>query len=624
MLAEASNFLLILALSINILQILKSIIHINRPSIIHLCFVQTLCLIASYLGLILCFVNNDFTVLYVANNSNSSLPLLYKISAAWSAHEGSLLLWCLILSIWTMLVAVNRQKIAAIFLGRIIAILCIINAAFLLFTIASSNPFIRIIDAMVIDGNDLNPLLQDLALIIHPPILYLGYTGFAVPFAFAIAVLFGKNQFSSVAVWANYLKVWILLPWIFLSLGIALGSWWAYYELGWGGWWAWDPVENVSFMPWLAGLALIHVNIVAIKQQKLLGLCLLLCITNFCLSLLGGFLVRSGILSSIHAFATDPIRGIYILLFMCLVIGSTLFLYARKSKHFTAKNLFYATSREGYLLLNASLLLVITGGILFGTLYPLLYEIVTQNKISVGAPYFNRIFIILFLPILALIIPGEHSFWTMQQKKYPYKKIFFYSIISLALAYLLLYFAFLRINFYCLLFVWCAIAVILSTAHLILDKNKLPMLLGHMGLAISIIGIAIVTCYEQEHDLRVSIGDQIKLGQYSITFTNEKLIEGANYISHQGTFVIQKKNKIINILLPEKRIYVVPDIAMSETAIDVGIFRDIYITMAQHFEDHSWGCRVYYKPFIRWIWFGVLLMAGGGLFSVLLFPRKVL
>jgi cytochrome c-type biogenesis protein CcmF len=616
MLAELSNFLLILALASNILQIFSYIINIKQPNIINLCFLQSSFIFLSYIGLIFCFITNDFTVLYVANNSNSSLPLFYKISAAWSAHEGSLLLWCLMLSGWTTLIAINKQKIGLIFLNKVIFILSIINAAFLLFIIASSNPFIRIIEEMVIDGNDLNPLLQDFALIIHPPILYMGYTGFVVPFAIAVAVLCTKIKHNIINVWASYIKPWILLPWIFLTIGIILGSWWAYYELGWGGWWAWDPVENVSFMPWLAGIALIHANIIAIKQKKLYSLCLLLCIINFCLSLIGGFLVRSGILSSIHSFATDPERGMYILFFIFIVIGGSLLLHAKRSNNFTPKTTFYITSREGYLLLNTSMLLVITAGVLFGTLYPLFYEIVTQQKISVGAPYFNCIFIILFIPVLLLIIPGEYARWSIKNPMYN-NKIILYGITSLMFAYVFLYFNFRKINFYCLVFVWAAMAIILSTLRLGLDKNKIPMVLGHLGVAFTIVGITVLSSYEQENDLRLKIGDQINLNKYTIAFANEKLLEGPNYVSHQGVFTIKKNNVLINTLFPDKRIYVVPDISMSETAIDVGIFRDIYITMAQRFADGTWACRVYYKPFIRWIWLGFLLMASGGLIAVI-------
>jgi cytochrome c-type biogenesis protein CcmF len=565
------------------------------------------------------FYSNDFSVLNVATNSNSSLPTPYRIAATWGSHEGSLLLWVLMLSVWMLAVSVFSRSLPEDMVARILGVMALIAVGFLSFMLFTSNPFDRLLPAAA-DGRDLNPLLQDPGMVFHPPMLYMGYVGFSVAFAFAIAALLdGRLD----ATWARWSRPWTTAAWVFLTLGIALGSFWAYYELGWGGWWFWDPVENASFMPWLIGTALIHSLAVTEKRGAFKNWTVLLAIIAFSLSLLGTFLVRSGVLTSVHAFATDPKRGIFILAFLAVVIGGSLALYAWRANRVAPGGRFELLSRESMLLANSVLLLVACGAVMLGTLYPLFLDALGLGKISVGPPYFDSVFMPLMAPAVLLAGIGPLIAWRKGDPVQLTRRLRWVAIVALVGA-LFVPLAFGRwaalTSVALLLAFWIIAGAIAALVVRYRSKTRLTpaflgMLLAHAGIGVFVIGVTLVKSYETERDLRMVPGDTVMLGGYSFRFEGVRDVRGPNYTAARGAITVQRDGRTIARLAPEKRVYLVQRNPMTEAAIDAGFSRDVYVALGDSVGGEAWTVRVHIKPFIRWIWLGCLLMAFGGLLA---------
>ncbi|MEY3220920.1 MAG: hypothetical protein RIT27_2277 [Pseudomonadota bacterium] len=569
------------------------------------------------------FIQNDFSVAYVAQNSNSALPIFYRISAVWGGHEGSLLLWVVILACWTLAVALFSRRLPEQMVVRVISVMGFVSCGFLLFMIATSNPFDRIFPAPL-EGRDLNPLLQDPGLIFHPPTLYMGYVGFSVAFGFAIAALLGGNLDSA---WARWSRPWTTISWVFLTAGITLGSWWAYYELGWGGWWFWDPVENASFMPWLIGTALIHSLAVTEKRGTFKTWTVLLAIIAFSLSLLGTFLVRSGVLTSVHAFATDPERGIFILAFLGVVIGLSLLLYAWRAPTVGNGGSFEMISRESMLLINNILLATAAGSVLLGTLYPLFLDALKLGKISVGPPYFGTVFYFIMIPLVFFLGLGSLVRWKQHALSDLIKKLRWTLLLSVIAGFIpVLFLGTTGLAIFPALAgaFWIIFTAFQSIIEKTRHKTKLKDLsmsfygatIAHLGVAVFIIGAVISNTYSIEKDIRIVKGQALEIGDYSFLMEQIKEIKGANYTATQGEIVVSKAGKEIARLQPEKRIYKVQTMPMTEAAIDWGFFRDIYVALGEPLENNAWSMRIYYKPFVRWIWFGGIFMMIGGLLAI--------
>ncbi|MEK6662648.1 MAG: heme lyase CcmF/NrfE family subunit [Pseudomonadota bacterium] len=574
------------------------------------------------------FLVNDFSVQYVATNSNTRLPAQYRFAAVWGGHEGSILLWTLTLSVWTLLVTLFSRHLPQEMAARVLGVMGLISVGFLLFMLLVSNPFDRLIPAAM-EGRDLNPLLQDPGMVIHPPILYIGYVGFSVAFAFALAALMGGRLDAA---WARWSRPWTTAAWMFLTLGIALGSWWAYYELGWGGWWFWDPVENASFLPWLVGTALIHSLAVTEKRGTFKSWTVLLAITAFSLSLLGTFLVRSGVLTSVHAFATDPKRGVFILIFLAIVIGASLLLFAWRAPKVGLGGKFALISRETFLLANNVLLLVATGAVLLGTLYPLFIDALDLGKISVGPPYFDAVFMPLMAPAIFLMGIGPFARWKEQSLPELAKRLkwaFGVALISALLMPLIIGKWTPLISFGLLLAFWVIAAGVYGvwsrlaqTPGVMLSRiaKQTPswwgMQLAHLGIAIFIIGVTLVKGYETENDVRMNIGSTVTMNNYVFTFRGATQQAGPNYQAWVGDVEISKNGKLVTTMHPEKRNYLATGMAMTEAAIDAGITRDLYVALGEPLENGAWSVRVYHKPFVDWIWGGCVLMALGGLLAI--------
>lgn len=587
-------------------------------------------LLISFMCLAYAFANDDFSVQYVANHSNSQLPIQFKLSAIWGGHEGSLLLWAFILSGWTLAVSLFSRGLPLDMLARVLGVMGIIATGFISFLLWTSSPFLRYLPRFPADGADLNPLLQDFGLIVHPPMLYMGYVGFSVAFAFAIAALLSGRLDAA---WARWSRPWTNIAWAFLGAGITLGSWWAYYELGWGGWWFWDPVENASLMPWLVGTALIHSLAVTEKRGVFKSWTLLLAIFAFSLSLLGTFLVRSGVLTSVHAFASDPERGFFILVLLLLTIGGSLTLYAFKAPNVKSESSFGWLSREMLLLINNVFLVVMAITVLLGTLYPLLIDALGSGKISVGPPYFNALFVpIMSLLALSMGISGAAR-WRQTSIAGLKKQLFVPAIISLVVG---LVFPFIYgdgFNFRVFLGITISTWIIATTAKEFKDKfrntNSITaklsqltlsyygMMLAHLGVAVVAIGITLVPTYSEERDMRMAPGDKIELADYQFEFKGAKKVKGANFTADEGTIVITLEGEPVVTLYPQKRHYTVKRSMMTEASIDPGLFRDLYLAMGEPLgNDGAWAIRVHYKPYVRWLWLGGLLMALGGLLTV--------
>ena len=565
------------------------------------------------------FYINDFSVLYVAEHSNSQLPFIYRLGAVWGGHEGSLLLWIFLLSTWTILVAQLSKALDEFMVARVIGVLGLVSSGLLLFVITTSNPFTRLLPAAQ-DGRSLNPLLQDPGLVFHPPMLYMGYVGFSVAFAFAIAsLLSGRLD----AAWARWSRPWTTAAWVFLTLGIALGSWWAYYELGWGGWWFWDPVENASFIPWLVGTALLHSLAVTEKRGGFKSWTVLLAITAFSLSLLGTFLVRSGVLTSVHAFATDPRRGVFILVFLVLVVGSSLALYAWRAPKSTMGGKFSLSSRETLILLGNVFLVVSAGSVLLGTLYPLLIDALHLGKISVGPPYFNSVFVPIMIPLLVLMGIGPWTNWKNTNLLAVIKRLWLAGLVALL--------AGISIPLMMGEFTWLAGMGFLLACWVIASgclqlvrqakvgkptRSFIGMQLAHLGIAVFVIGVTMVGAYQEEKDVRMLAGETVSVGGYQIQLQSVNKVPGPNYEAMRGTFLLSKNGQLEATMYPEKRSYFSSTMPMTEAAINASLTRDIYVSLGEELGDTSWAVRVYYKPFVDWIWGGCLLMALGGIFAI--------
>lgn len=620
MLPELGNFAILLAFCFALIQGISPFrAQYKNLSIVatvgqfgFLCFAM-LCLIIS-------FLNNDMTVIYVQEHSHQLLPLIYRIGAAWGGHEGSLLLWCLILSGWT-LAFVLFNKIDQSFFYKVLMVLGFISSGFLAFLIFTSNPFARVFLNAPITGNDLTPILQDPGLIFHPPMLYLGYVGFAIGFAFAIAALI-EGKFTKE--WAQACRPWIILPWSFLSCGIVLGSWWAYRELGWGGWWFWDPVENASLLPWLSATALIHSLIVSEKRDVFKGWTLLLCIVTFALSLLGTFLVRSGVLVSVHAFANDPQRGIFLLAYLAIIIGGGLVCYSVRINRFYQPHQFQLFSRETFLLLNSVILLTAVATIVIGTLYPIILDALDLGKISVGEPYFNTVFIPIILPLLLLMGAAPHVSWGQQSFIILWKKLRLNIVASILLGFMMPWI--LGFPFHWLAGVGVSIGlwIIFATSQYVylLSKAKRiglshwAMIVAHLGMAVILLGITLNKSYSEERQVKMLPNETVTLAGYQFTFERVITSTGPNYQSITTLFRVQKNNRSAEPLSAEQRIYSHQEL-LNKPGILVNPWRDLYLALGTSFPDGGWSVRLYYKPFVRWIWFGGFLLLAGGLLSLL-------
>jgi len=578
----------------------------------------------SFICLIFSFLLDDFSLRYVSSNSNSLLPDHYKISATWAGHEGSMLLWCLVLSFWTFLASIYSRNLESDFRLNFLSIMGLLNLGFLAFLIFTSNPFEKNI-SIPVDGKDLNPLLQDFGLIVHPPMLYMGYVGLSVVFSFAVTCLIEKDFKPE---WAKWIRPWALISWSFLTLGIALGSWWAYYELGWGGWWFWDPVENASFMPWLITTALIHSLITCEQKSMFKNWTILLSIIAFSLSLLGTFLVRSGILTSVHSFANDPARGAFILLFLAIITGAALILYLRNSSQMNDKTTLTFFSKESFFLINNILLVTATFTILLGTMYPLMLDIFGLEKISVGVPYYNAVFLPLMIPLVFLagyipILFSSSNRNLKSQAKYfliSFLLIMIISSFSILLfdEYNLSIFIGLFLFFWILLnLIYELIKKIMLTGNLKAITQNIGMFMSHFGLAIFILGATMVENSKTEKEIVVALNEKLDIKNYTFQFMNITESEGPNYTAVIGHFKIYDNGEFLTDMYPEKRLYNSSEMPMTEAGIDPGFSRDLYITMGTLIDQDKWSVRIYHKPLIRLIWIGALMMVFGGIFSVL-------
>jgi cytochrome c-type biogenesis protein CcmF len=631
---ELGNFALMLALTLALVQSLVPLVGsftrragwmaVARPAAAGQFVLVTL----AFAALVWSFVGNDFSVAYVAHNSNSLLPVYYRVAGTWGGHEGSLLLWVQILALWTLAVARFSQRLPLATVARVLSVMGLISVGFLCFMLFMSNPFERVLPALP-DGRDLNPLLQDIGMILHPPLLYTGYVGFSVVFAFAIAALLGGELDAP---WARWSRPWTLIAWTFLTLGITLGSFWAYYELGWGGWWFWDAVENASFMPWLAGTALIHSLAVSEKRGSFKNWTVLLAIVAFSLSLLGTFLVRSGVLTSVHAFAADPRRGLYILGFLTVVVGGSLTLYAWRAPSIKSEGVFSLFSRETLLLLNNVLLLVATGTVLLGTLYPLFLDALGAGKISVGPPYFEAVFVPLMLPLLVLLgvgpfVPWKHA--TLGKLAVRLRGVALASIaVGATLAISVQ--ASVMVGVGLLLAAWVLLATL---GHLVLRVraagartplwqrlSHLPrgywgMLAAHAGIGIFIVGVTLVKGTETAQDVSLQVGQSADAGGYHFTFADLARVQGPNYVAARATFEVTRHGDTVATLHPEKRFYTVQGMPMTEAAIDRGLTRDLYVSLGESTKEGTWVVRIQHKPFVGWIWGGAVVIALGGLLA---------
>ncbi|ENG4184495.1 heme lyase CcmF/NrfE family subunit [Providencia rettgeri] len=628
MIPEIGSILLCLALGIAVLLSFYPLWGVARndarlmSSSRPLAWLLFLCVTGAFLVLVNAFIVNDFSVTYVANNSNTQLPIWYRIAATWGAHEGSLLLWVLLMSGWTFAVAIGSYRMPLDIVARVLAVMGMVSVGFLLFIIFTSNPFSRTLPAFPIEGRDLNPLLQDPGLIFHPPLLYMGYVGFSVAFAFAIAALLSGRLDSS---FTRFARPWTMAAWFFLTLGIMLGSVWAYYELGWGGWWFWDPVENASFMPWLVGTALIHSLSVTEQRATFKAWSLLLSIFAFSLCLLGTFLVRSGVLVSVHAFASDPSRGLFILAFMVLVVGGSLLVFALRGHKVRSRVNNALWSRESMLLGNNVILTAAMLVVLLGTLLPLVHKQIGLGTISIGEPFFNTMFIALMVPFALLLGIGPLVRWGRDRPAAIKKMLIIATIMTLVLSFVLPLLMEDRIEALTvvglMMACWIAILAFAEMKVRISKKIKLTpsywgMVLAHLGLAVTIVGIAFSQNYSVERDVKMKPGDSINIRAYTFTFNGVREADGPNYQGVIGSISVTEKGKVVSILMPEKRFYNVSRAVMTEAAIDGGFTRDLYAALGEEISKSTWSMRLYYKPFVRWIWSGGVLMAVGALFCM--------
>ena len=635
MIPELGNFTLIVALFLAVFLGVLPLIGAARDNAVLMGSARPLAhglfvfVLVAFICLTYTFVVNDFSVLYVAQHSNSQLPVIYRVAAVWGGHEGSLLLWVFLLAAWILAVSMFSKHLPDEMVARVLGVMGLVAVGFLLFMLFTSNPFDRLLPAAA-DGRDLNPLLQDPGLVIHPPMLYMGYVGYSVAFAFAIAALLGGRMDAT---WARWSRPWTTVAWVFMTGGIALGSWWAYYELGWGGWWFWDPVENASFMPWLVGTALMHSLAVTEKRGAFKSWTVLLAISAFSLSLLGTFLVRSGVLTSVHAFATDPKRGVFILSFLVVVIGASLLLYAWRAPKIGLGGKFELLSRESLLLSNNVLLSVASASVFIGTLYPLFMDALGQGKLSVGPPYFNAVFVPLMVPMVMMMGLGPLARWKKFDLPELAKRVRWAFASALLIALLLplvmgRWTFMISLSF--LLAFWIIATMVLGLRERLTGRGGFMlrlrgqslsyygMQLAHLGVAIFIIGVTMVESYEFERDVRMDVGDTVQAGGYEFRFNGVKEARGPNYLAGQGSITVSKNGKPVTELMPEKRQYFASGMPMTEAAIDTGLLGDLYVSLGEPIPDSNgaWAVRIYIKPFVDWIWAGCTLMMLGGMLAI--------
>ncbi|HDR0618955.1 TPA: heme lyase CcmF/NrfE family subunit [Pasteurella multocida] len=639
MIAELGNYALALSLAIAMLVAIFALWGAEKNHIQLMLLARPMTyglfisLTVAFVALFYLFAVNDFSVQYIVNNSNTNLPLHYRLSAVWGSHEGSLLLWIWLLTLWGAAVAWFSKQLPQEAVARVLGIMGIISIGFLIFVLFTSNPFDRTFPDFPVDGKELNPLLQDVGLIFHPPLLYMGYVGFSVAFAFAIASLMtGKLDTA----WARWSRPWTMAAWVFLTLGIVLGSWWAYYELGWGGWWFWDPVENASLMPWIAGTALLHSLAVTEKRGSFKAWTVLLAILAFSLCLLGTFLVRSGILVSVHAFASDPTRGLYILAYLVVVIGGSLVLYAYKGSQIRSRENAERYSRETALLLNNILLMSALSVVLLGTLLPLVHKQLGLGTISVGAPFFDQMFLIIMVPFSLLLGVGPLIKWRRDEFSAIRKPVILSLIVMLVAGFALPYLLQDQLTVSAVLGTMMAVFIVLLSVYELqqrathrsafwsgltkLSRSHWGMVLAHLGVAMSVWGIAFSQNYSIERDVRMNVGDSVQIADYQFTFQGITEANGPNYLGGKAQVDIRRNGQVEAILFAEKRFYTVSKMTMTEAAIDWGFTRDIYVALGENLGQDAWALRLYYKPFIRWIWFGGVFMALGGLLCM--FDRR--
>jgi cytochrome c-type biogenesis protein CcmF len=623
MIPELGNFALILALMLAAAQAVLPLVGAHRGNATWMALARPAAagqfvFVASAFGcLAYSFLVNDFSVENVAHNSFSQLPPIYRFAATWGSHEGSLLLWTLILTVWTLAVTVFSRRLPTDIIARVIGVMGLVSCGFLLFMLTTSNPFVRLLPPAA-DGADMNPLLQDPGMVIHPPMLYMGYVGFSVAFAFAIAALLSGRLDAT---WARWARPWTTAAWMFLTLGIMLGSWWAYYELGWGGWWFWDPTENASFMPWLVGTALIHSLAVTEKRGAFRAWTVLLAIAAFSLSLLGTFLVRSGVLSSVHAFATDPTRGLFILGFLGVVIGGSLVLYAFRAGRVGLGGGFSMLSRESLLLANNVLLLTACATVLLGTLYPLFMDALGMGKISVGPPYFNSVFIPLMTPVLFLVGVGPIARWkkaTLPELASRLKWAFAAAAAVAVVVPLLIDGFQPMVSLGLLLATWIAASTAVSWLGGGAGRSRgfHGMSLAHLGMGVVVAGITLVGGYESSREVKMNVGETVQLAGYSIKFGGAQDVQGPNYVAARGTLEVSRDGEKLFTLHPEKRRYNASGMIMTEAGIDFGVLRDVYASLGEPLPDGAWSVHAYHKPFVSWLWGGAVIMALGGLIAL--------
>ena len=634
MIPELGHFALILALVLSLVQAVVPLVGARRNSMALMAVGrpaaqgQFFFILFSYVCLTWAFITSDFSVQLAASNSHAETPVMYKITGVWGNHEGSLLLWAMSLSLWTVAVTVFSRHLPDAFLARVLGVLGMVSAGFISFTLVTSNPFERLLPG-VAEGRDLNPLLQDPGMIIHPPLLYMGYVGFSVAFAFAIAALMSGRLDAA---WARWSRPWTTVAWVFLTAGIAVGSGWAYYELGWGGWWFWDPVENASFMPWLLGTALIHSLAVTEKRGAFRSWTVLLAIGAFSLSLLGTFLVRSGVITSVHAFATDPKRGLYILALLVIVIGCSLFLYAMRAPRLAGGGSFGFVSRETALLGNNVLLTVASASVLLGTLYPLFLDALNLGKISVGPPYFEAVFVPLMTPVVVLMMFGPFLRWKDDDFVAAVRKVAPAFIASVLIGFGVAW-AVDHVTWRTVLGLALSAWVVLASIQLLVVRLKeragasagsrlrsitaswWGMWLAHFGVGIFIIGVTLVGSLDQNIDVKMKEGQRAELAGYTFLFRGALDADGPNYDAARGIIELSRDGRALGTLTPEKRVYRAQGMPMTEASLDIGVFRDVYVSLGEQLPDGAWIVSLYYKPFISWIWMGCLLMALGGVFA---------
>ena len=634
MIPELGHFALILALVLSLVQAVVPLVGARRNSMALMAVGrpaaqgQFFFILFSYVCLTWAFITSDFSVQLAASNSHAETPVMYKITGVWGNHEGSLLLWAMSLSLWTVAVTVFSRHLPDAFLARVLGVLGMVSAGFISFTLVTSNPFERLLPG-VAEGRDLNPLLQDPGMIIHPPLLYMGYVGFSVAFAFAIAALMSGRLDAA---WARWSRPWTTVAWVFLTAGIAVGSGWAYYELGWGGWWFWDPVENASFMPWLLGTALIHSLAVTEKRGAFRSWTVLLAIGAFSLSLLGTFLVRSGVITSVHAFATDPKRGLYILALLVIVIGCSLFLYAMRAPRLAGGGSFGFVSRETALLGNNVLLTVASASVLLGTLYPLFLDALNLGKISVGPPYFEAVFVPLMTPVVVLMMFGPFLRWKDDDLVAAVRKVAPAFIASVLIGFGVAW-AVDHVTWRTVLGLALSAWVVLASIQLLVGRLKeragasagsrlrsitaswWGMWLAHFGVGIFIIGVTLVGSLDQNLDVKMKEGQRAELAGYTFLFRGALDADGPNYDAARGIIELSRDGRALGTLTPEKRVYRAQGMPMTEASLDIGVFRDVYVSLGEQLPDGAWIVSLYYKPFISWIWMGCLLMGLGGVFA---------